>query len=146
MPRPDPHFDPEALRRARTDKGLTQHELARLIGIAGGERVSRWELGTTVPRPEALRRIAEVLETDTAELLLPINHDPDLARLRVLAGMSANELARQTHISLTTIRRWEAGHFEQLPAREALRPAAKALGIAVTDVEQALRQARAKRT
>ncbi|MDN5745677.1 MAG: helix-turn-helix domain-containing protein [Nocardioidaceae bacterium] len=145
MPRSDPHFDPEALRRARTDKGLTQHELARLIGIAGGERVSRWELGATVPRPEALRRIAEVLETDTAELLLPIDHRPDLARLRILAGMSANELARQTHISLTTIRRWEAGNFGQLPAREALRPAAEALGVAVADVEQALRQARAKR-
>ncbi|MDN5715663.1 MAG: helix-turn-helix domain-containing protein [Janibacter sp.] len=59
--------------------------------------------------------------------------------------MSANELARQTHISLTTIRRWEAGNFGQLPAREALRPAAEALGVAVADVEQALRQARAKR-
>lgn len=143
MPRPDPHFDPEALRRARTDKGLTQHELARLVGIAGGERVSRWELGTTVPRPEALGRIAEVLETDIDVLLRPITQHPDLCRLRILAAMSAKQLAQQTHISLSTIRRWEAGHIAQLPTEETLQPVAEALGVGVADVELALRQARA---
>lgn len=143
MPRPDPHFDPEALRRARNGKGLTQHELARLIGMAGGERVSRWELGLTVPRPEALGRIAEVLETDIDALLTPINHHPDLCRLRILAAMSANQLAQQTHISLSTIRRWEAGQVAQLPTEETLQPVAAALGVRVADVENALRQARA---
>lgn len=145
MPRPDPHFDPEALRRARTDKGLTQHELARLVGIAGGERVSRWELGTTVPRPEALRHIAEVLDTDVSALLRPINQRPDLCRLRILAGRSAKELARETHISLSTIRRWEAGNLVQIPSEETLQPVAKALGVGVAEVEHALRQARAAR-
>lgn len=142
MPEPDPHFDSEALRRARTDKGLTQHELARLIGTAGGEHVSRWELGTTVPRPGALRRIAEVLEVNIADLLKPVSHGPDLCRLRLLAGMSANELARQTHISVSTIRRWEAGRLERIPSEETLGPVAEALGVGVTDVGRALRRAR----
>ena len=38
--------DPVALRDARLRMGLTQHELARLI-VAGGERISRWELGSS---------------------------------------------------------------------------------------------------
>ena len=45
-------MDPGALRAARERAGLTQHQLARLVGVAGGERVSRWELGTSEPRPE----------------------------------------------------------------------------------------------
>ena len=47
-------IDPSALRTARESAGLTQHELARLVGAAGGERVSRWELGASVPRPDFL--------------------------------------------------------------------------------------------
>ena len=39
--------DPLALRDARLRMGLTQHELARLIDVAGGERISRWELGSS---------------------------------------------------------------------------------------------------
>lgn len=143
MPRPDPHFDPEALRRGRTNKGLTQHELARLIGTAGGEHVSRWELGATTPRPGALRRIAEVLEMDVVELLRPVSQGPDLCRLRLLAGMSANELAHRTHISLSTIRRWEAGRFERIPSEETLSTVAEALGVGVADIERALRRGRA---
>ena len=41
--------------------GLTQHELARLIDVAGGERISRWELGSSAPRPEMLLRLAQAL-------------------------------------------------------------------------------------
>lgn len=145
MPRPDPYVDPVALRRARTAKGLTQHELARLIGIAGGERISRWELGTTVPRPEALGRLATVVDVDIAALLRPIDGPSDLCRLRILAAMSAGELSRRTHISVSTIRRWEDGRLERIPTTEILQPVATALGVRVADVEQALRRARSDR-
>jgi len=37
--------DPVALRDARFRMGLTQHELARLINVTGGERISRWDRG-----------------------------------------------------------------------------------------------------
>ena len=53
--------DPAALRDARVRMGLTQHELARLIDVAGGERISRWELGSSAPRPEMLLRLAQAL-------------------------------------------------------------------------------------
>ena len=51
-------IDPSELRVAREKAGLTQHELARLVGAAGGERISRWELGTSVPRPDFLVKLA----------------------------------------------------------------------------------------
>jgi len=37
--------DPVAHRDARFRMGLTQHQLARLINAAGGERISRWDRG-----------------------------------------------------------------------------------------------------
>jgi DNA-binding XRE family transcriptional regulator len=61
--------DPVALRDARLRMGLTQHELARLIDVAGGERISRWELGSSAPRPEILHRLAQALNVDAADLL-----------------------------------------------------------------------------
>ncbi len=62
-------MDPAALRAARERAGLTQHQLARLVGVAGGERVSRWELGTSEPRPEILVRLAKVLDVAALDLL-----------------------------------------------------------------------------
>jgi len=56
--------DPLALRDARIRMGLTQHELARLIDVAGGERISRWELGSSALRPEMLHRLAQALNVD----------------------------------------------------------------------------------
>ncbi len=47
-------IDPSELRAARESAGLTQHELARLVGAAGGERVSRWELGVRFVRAHGL--------------------------------------------------------------------------------------------
>jgi transcriptional regulator with XRE-family HTH domain len=67
-------LNPEALRAARVRAGLTQHELARLVGVAGGERVSRWELGTSRPRPEILRNraherfVTEVVQVHSGQL------------------------------------------------------------------------------
>jgi len=61
--------DPLALRDARLRLGLTQHELARLIDVAGGERISRWGLGSSAPRAELRHRLAEALNVGVADLL-----------------------------------------------------------------------------
>ena len=44
--------DGAALRAARIRAGLTQHALVRLIGVAGGERISPWELERSALRAE----------------------------------------------------------------------------------------------
>ncbi|MAY94967.1 MAG: hypothetical protein CMH84_00290 [Nocardioides sp.] len=62
-------LDPSELRAAREKAGLTQHELARLVGAAGGERISRWELGTSVPRPDFVVKLARALNIPTRRLI-----------------------------------------------------------------------------
>lgn len=64
-------MDPAAIRDSRIAAGLTQQELARLVGVAGGDRVSKWECGAAVPRPEALHRLAAVLDVQPIDLLTP---------------------------------------------------------------------------
>ena len=113
-----PRLNPEALRAARVRAGLTQHELARLVGVAGGERVSRWELGTSRPRPEIL--------------------------LRVAAGLSMRDLAVRAHVSKTTLGRWESGGLDQTPSRAALALLALPLGVPVDEVERAIVRSRSR--
>ena len=134
--------DPGALRDARLRMGLTQHELARLIDVAGGERISRWELGSSAPRPEILHRLAQALNVGAADLL-ETGGPADLRRLRTSAGLSARTLAAQAHLSVPTYVRWESGRNKRLPARQALNPLAKALNVTVEDVESAIVTARA---
>jgi transcriptional regulator with XRE-family HTH domain len=93
--------DPVALRGARLHMGLTQHELARLIDVAGGERISRWELGSSAPRPEMLHRLAQALNVGAADLL-EVGGPAGLRRLRTSAGLSARTLAARAHMSVPT--------------------------------------------
>ena len=132
---------PEVLRAARLRAGLTQHELARLVGVAGGERISRWELGTSKPKPEMLHRLAEALDADVGDLLEPALGGPDLRRLRTSVGLSARTLAGRALMSVPTYVRWESGRFARLPSRRALTPLAQALGATVEDVESAIGRA-----
>lgn len=138
---PNPLVDPEALREARVKAGLTQHELARLIGVAGGERVSRWERGASAPRPELLRRIAAVLDVGLRDLLTPVAGDSDLRRLRVLAGHSARDVADRAHMSVPTYARWESGHIDR-PSIASLETLAEVLGVSPAVVAAALTAAR----
>jgi transcriptional regulator with XRE-family HTH domain len=140
--RADAGIDPVALRDARLRMGLTQHELARLIDVAGGERISRWELGSSVPRPKLLQRLAQALNVGPADLL-DVGGPADLRRLRTSAGLSARTLAARAHMSVPTYVRWESGRTKRLPPTQALKPLAKALNVTVEDVESAIVTARA---
>ena len=139
---PEPLVDAQALRHARVRAGLTQHGLARLIGVAGGERVSRWERGASAPRPEVLHRIAAAVDVPVEDLLVPVQGAPDLRRLRLLAGLSARQVAEQAHLSLPTYARWEAGRIDRMPPTAALEGLAAALSVSVDDATAALTVAR----
>ena len=58
--------DPVALRDGRLRMDLTQHELARLIDVAGSERISRWELGQLPSRQIASSRTLWMLDCGPA--------------------------------------------------------------------------------
>lgn len=128
---------PGALRAARLAAGLTQHELARRIEVAGGERVASWERGAAVPRPHLVQRLVQVLDVPAEQLLAP-SAVMDLRQLRVAAGLSARELADKVHVSVPTLARWESGRFTRPLRRESVELLAQALEVPVERVQQAL--------
>lgn len=139
---PEPLVDPKAVRVARERARLTQHELARLIGVAGGERVSRWERGASEPRPEVLHRIAAVCEVEVRSLLIAPQGEADLRRLRFVAGLSAQQVADRCHISLPTYARWESGQTTRLPSASSVEALGGVLGVSSAEVAAALMSAR----
>ena len=135
MPFENPPLNPERLRAARVRAGLTQAELARVIGVAGGERVSRWELGTSTPSTAVRARLAKALGIDLEELL-PSQGPADLRRLRAEAGLTVAELAERGGVAPGTIKRWEAG--AALRVRTPLDAVAAALGVSVDTLRDAI--------
>ena len=138
-------IDPNALRAAREEAGLTQHELARLVGAAGGERISRWELGTSSPRPDFLVRLAEALDIPTLRLIHLDGDVPDLRALRLQTGLTVTELATSLNVAVPTYYAWEQGRWTRLPASKALEALAQAFGESLEVVAAAFYEAQRQR-
>ena len=58
----------ETLKKIRTDKGLSQRELAEGMYVTRST-VARWESGSRLPDAAMISRLAECLGTDVSELL-----------------------------------------------------------------------------
>ena len=61
-------FIGERLKRFRIERAMTQDELAAAAGV-GKNTVNRIEKNHTEPRPPTLRKLAQALEVDPAELV-----------------------------------------------------------------------------
>lgn len=138
-------LDPSVLRAAREKAGLTQHELARLVGAAGGERISRWELGASVPRPDFLVKLARALDIPTLRLIHIDGEVPDLRALRLKAGLTVPELAAAVNVAVPTYYAWEQGRWTRLPAATQLESLARGLADTVDVVAAAFQEARQQR-
>jgi len=62
-------------------------------------------------------------------------------RLRVQAGISREDLAAKTHVSVTTVERWENGDYVRIPSKETVRLLAKALRRPIREVRAILTEA-----
>ncbi len=56
------------LKLRREELNLEQTDLARELGVQQ-QTVSKWERARAVPKPERIRRLAEVLRVDVADLM-----------------------------------------------------------------------------
>lgn len=63
-----------ALKEIRESKNLTQLQLGDKLGITANA-ISQWESGVRKPNIVLLKKLAEVLECSTDDLLAPINLD-----------------------------------------------------------------------
>lgn len=57
------------LRKLRSEKAITQAELAERLGVSN-RSVSRWENGTTMPDFDLLVELASYYEVDVGEILM----------------------------------------------------------------------------
>lgn len=58
----------DGLRKFRVARGLTQDELARLLGV-NRTTVTQWETGTNHPRATMLVKLAKILRCSVDDLL-----------------------------------------------------------------------------
>jgi transcriptional regulator with XRE-family HTH domain len=58
----------ERLRRRRKDQGLSQDEVAALIGVSQ-PTVGKWENGRAMPEPQYHERLAVFLDANTADIV-----------------------------------------------------------------------------
>lgn len=137
--------DPAALRAAREQAGLTQHELAIVVGAAGGERISRWELGISAPRPDFLVKLAKALDIPALRLIRFDGDVADLKALRLKAGLSASAVAAAANVAVPTYYAWEQGRWTIRPEAASIEPMACILGESVEVVTAAFEEAQRQR-
>src|SRR4051812_11637803 len=76
----DPELFPEELlRRYRVRAGLSQEELAGLIGLSSSRMIQSWEGGFALPKAARLRNLVEIFYTHGA-----FTHSHELAEVRAL--------------------------------------------------------------
>ena len=60
---------PKIIRENRIKKGLTQKQLAEMLGYKRDASVQQWESGRQNVPAKTIRRLAEILEIDLNRLL-----------------------------------------------------------------------------
>jgi len=138
LPRVRARIDAAALRRARRARGLTQAGLARILGVAGGERVSAWERGVNQPDVALLPLMAAMLEVEPALLLGRSRAPRGLRALRWSAGLTATQVSAALHVSRNTYLRWESGARSMPRDASLVRRLADRLGVAAPVVLAAI--------
>ena len=89
----------EALHEARSAKGLTRHQLARIIDLRLGDQILNLELGIDRAWTSwIILALAQALTVEPMQLLsLPNGIAP--RALRLASGLRAEQLAQAAHVS-----------------------------------------------
>ena len=129
---PENNLFGQRLRIFRKRAGLTQGELAELIGISE-ITIRRWELDQRQPRMEEIKKLAEVLHVSETELCNDDVNNSFGARLRALrkrAGLTQEQLAEAVGVHINNVSRWEKDEF--IPKTLKIKAIAEALGVPET--------------
>ena len=101
-----------AVLMARTKKGLTQKELANILGVHSGTIYSL-EKDKNLLRMSYLKRLSEILEIDLADYddyyRFAINTPGNLKRVRDKLSMTPVQFAKYSEFHVESIRRMENG-------------------------------------
>jgi transcriptional regulator with XRE-family HTH domain len=126
----DWEFRGDALAEARRAAQLTQQEVAAAAGVANELRVGLWERGEEHPHARFIPILAKRLGINPLELLDGDPERPDLAHLRVAAGLSLREMAERAGLSTMSYHRLERrGVSKRGVSDSTVRAIAGVLGI-----------------
>lgn len=75
-----------ALQRARRERGLSQRELARALGLSHST-LSYWELGKGLPEPANVVELERVLELESGTLSRLLGYMPVATMQREMVGV-----------------------------------------------------------
>lgn len=127
------------IRLARTDKGLTQQELAYLIDDPkiNKARIGQYECGNRVPKHNTLQVISDALNTDIDWLLngdlendcLEIELGKRMKLIREAKGMSRRELGEVLNLKNPDIRIGSYENGEKFPRMGMIRNIANKLDV-----------------
>lgn len=92
------------LKILREQQGLYQKDIALEFGVAPNT-VSQWESGISEPNIEQITRLAELLNTDTNNLLGNESKQSELERKLIQAGLKdkINNLSDKQYDALVTL-------------------------------------------
>jgi DNA-binding transcriptional regulator YiaG len=119
------------VRRLRGKLGLTQAELAKLVGVSGAA-VTSWETGKTQPGRENRSALLALLSARPDEIAARLGQRPGkelrrqaaslspkrIREIRKKANLSQKQMATTLGVSLNTISNWETGR--STPRRRSL--------------------------
>lgn len=107
----------EKIKNARIKSGMTQAELANILGIPY-QSISQWERGLRNPKYDTLQKIATALDTPIDSLFSEesqAQYDKRetlgnrIKRLRKAANLTQKQFAKKLGVSVDTIQQYESG-------------------------------------
>lgn len=134
-------FSGSRLAAARLAAGLTQERLAQLVK-SEQTRVSEWERGVMMPRPNVMPRLAAAVGMDALEFLAADPESPTLEDMRLAAGLTMQEVAEQLGVSVLRYRGVESGSTRRDPATQVVDQLARIFAVPAVSVRRAIDTAR----
>ena len=141
--------------RVETDKKIVSKNLTRLIEQSGKSRkeicaetgigystFTEWANGRKYPRPEGIEMLAKyfgvskadlIEEQSATTLLSPVQIGDIIRAKREEKGLTHEQLAEQTGITLAIIKKWEKGKIAE-PRIDFASKLAKTLGLATSTI------------
>lgn len=135
----------ETIKRLRTEKGITQEELADLVGVRR-TTVASWECDARVPQIETARKLANLFGVP---LTVIVPEEPqgqkqiaganqrivfceNLNRYMRQRGVTQADIVSELGFSASTVSDWTTG--KKYPRVEAMEMLADKLGVQITDL------------
>jgi transcriptional regulator with XRE-family HTH domain len=127
------HMTGEELREARLRAGLTQRQVAELVGV-GPSKVTTWETGARQIPPGRAQQLLEALSNANelahrARVASPHMTGEELREARLRAGLTQRQVAELVGVASSNMATWETGARPVPPRRvEQLQEVFRASG------------------